>query len=64
MWLLKAFDKIFHLENRLFENSLLAKILTDYNSSITPSTSNIIVRALNVSNCSTCVGNNSIQVET
>ena len=35
------------------KNSLLGKLLMDYTSSIAFSTTNIIVRALNVSNCST-----------
>ena len=34
------------------ENSLLGKLLIDYTPSIAPSTSNIIVRVLNVLNCS------------
>ena len=46
------------------KNSLLGKLLIDYTSSIAPSTSNIIVRALNVSNCSTSAGSNSIEAET
>ena len=46
------------------ENSLLDKILMNYTSSIAPSTSKIIVRALNVLNCSTSAGSNSIQEET
>ena len=46
------------------KNSLLGKLLMDYTSSIAPSTSNIIVRALNVSNCSTSADINSIQAET
>ena len=46
------------------KNSLLSKLLMDYTSSIAPSTSNIIVRVLNVSNCSTSAGSNSIQAET
>ena len=45
------------------ENSLLGKLLMDHTSSIAPSTSNIIVRALNVSNCSTRAGSKSIQAE-
>ena len=36
----------------------------DYTSSIAYTTSNIIVRALNVSNCTTSAGSNSIQSET
>ena len=44
--------------------SLVAKLLMDYTSSIAPSTSNIIVTALNVSNCSTSAGSNSVQPET
>ena len=36
----------------------------DYNSSIAPSTSNIIVIALNTSNCSRSTDINSIQAET
>ena len=46
------------------ENSLLGKLLMDCTSSIAPSPSNVIVRALNVSNYSTCAGSNSIQEET
>ena len=46
------------------KNSLLGKLLMDYTSSLAPSTSNIIVRALNISNCSTSAGSNSIQAET
>ena len=46
------------------KHSLLGKLLIDYISSIAPSTSNIIVRALNVSKCSTSAGSNSIQAET
>ena len=46
------------------KNSLLGKLLMDYTSSISPSTSNIFVRALNVSNCSTSAGSNSIKAET
>ena len=42
------------------KNSLLGKLLMDYTSSISPTTPNIVVRALNVSNCSTSAGNNSI----
>ena len=34
------------------KNSLLGKLLMDYTSSIASSTSNIIVKALNVLNCS------------
>ena len=44
--------------------SLLGKLLMDYTSSIAPSTSNIIVRVLNTSNCRTSSGSNSIQAET
>ena len=36
----------------------------DYTSFIAPSTSNIIVRPLKVSNCSTTAGSNSIQAKT
>ena len=46
------------------KNSLLGKLLMDYTSSIAPFTSNIIVRALNVSNCSTSASIISIQSET
>ena len=46
------------------KNSLLGKLLTDYTSSIAISTYNIIIRALNVSNCRLSVGSNSIQAET
>ena len=46
------------------KNSLLGKLLMDYTSSINPTTSNIIVRALNVSNCSTSAGSNSVYAET
>ena len=46
------------------ENSLLGKLLMDSTSSIASSTSNIIVKALNVSNCSTRADSNSIQAET
>ena len=46
------------------KNSLLGKLLMDYTSSISPTTPNIIVRALNVSNCSTSADNNSVQAET
>ena len=46
------------------ENSLLGKLLMDYTSFIALSTSNIIVRALNVSNCSTRTCINLIQAET
>ena len=44
--------------------SLLGKLLIDYIPSIAPSTSNIIVRALNISNCTASAGSNSIQAET
>ena len=46
------------------KKSLLGKLLMDYTSTIAPSTSNIIVWALNVLNCSTSAGSNSIQAET
>ena len=46
------------------KNSLLGKLLMDYTSSIAPSPSNIIVRALNVSNCNTSAGSSSIQAKT
>ena len=46
------------------KNSLLGKLLIDYISSIAPTTSSVIVRALSVSNCSTSAGSNSIQAET
>ena len=46
------------------KHSLLGKLLIDYILSIAPSTSNIIVRVLNVSNRSTSAGSNSIQAET
>ena len=46
------------------KNLLLGKLPIDYTSSIGPSTSNIIVRTLNVSNSSTSGGSNSIQPET
>ena len=46
------------------KNSLLGKLLIDYIPSIAPSTSNIIARALNASNCSTSAGRKSIQAET
>ena len=46
------------------KNSLLVKLIMDYASSIAPSTSNISVRAVNVSNCSKSAGSNSIQAET
>ena len=46
------------------KKSLLRKLLMDYTSSIAPFTSNIIVRALNVSNSSTSASSNSIQAET
>ena len=46
------------------KNPLLDKLLIDYILSIAPSTSNIIVRVLNVSNCRTSAGSNSIQAET
>ena len=44
--------------------SLLGKLLIDYIPSIAPSTSDIIVRALNISNCTASAGSNSIQAET
>ena len=46
------------------KKSLLGKLLIDYTSSTVPSTSIIIARALNVSNCSTSAGSISIQAET
>ena len=46
------------------ENSLLGKLLMHYTSSIAPSTSNIIVRAFNISNCSTRGGCKLIQART
>ena len=46
------------------KNSLLGKLLMDYASSIAASTSNIIVSALNVLNCSTSAGSTSIYAET
>ena len=46
------------------KNALLGKLFMDYASSIALSTSNIIVRVLNVSNCSTSPGSNLIQAET
>ena len=46
------------------KSSLLAKLPMDYTSFMSPSTSNIIVRALKVSNCCTTAGSNSIQAET
>ena len=45
------------------KNSLLGKLFMGY-TSIASFTSNIIVRALNNSNCSTSAGSNSIQTET
>ena len=46
------------------KNSLLGKLIMDYTSPIAPSTSNIIVSALNVLNCSTSAGSTSIHAET
>ena len=46
------------------KNLSLGKLLMDYTSSIAASTSNIIVRALNVSNYSAGAGSNSIHAET
>ena len=46
------------------KNSLLGKLLIDYIPSIASSTSNMVVRALNVSNCSTSAGGNAVQAET
>ena len=46
------------------ENSLLGKLFMDSTSSIAPSTSNIIVKALNLSNCNTRADSNSVQAET
>ena len=43
---------------------MLGKLLIGYISSIVSSTSNIILRALNVSNCSRRAGSKSIQAET
>ena len=42
------------------KDSFLGKLLMDYISSISPSTSNIIVRALNALNCSTSARSNSV----
>ena len=46
------------------KNSLLGKLFVDYTSFIALFTSKTIFRALNVSNCSTSAGSNSIQAET
>ena len=47
------------------QNSLLGKLLMDYTSSIAPSTTSIIAKALNVSNYSTnAIVHNSIPAET
>ena len=46
------------------KNLSTGKLLMDYTSSIAPSTSNVIVRALNVSNYSGSAGSNSIHAET
>ena len=46
------------------KNSLLGKLLIAYIPSIASSTSNMIVRALNVSNCSRSAGGNAAQAET
>ena len=46
------------------KNSLLGKLLIDFLPSIAPSTSYIVIRALNVSNCSISAGSNSMQAET
>ena len=43
---------------------MLGRLLVVYTSSIAPSTSDIIVKALNVSICSTSAGSNSIQAGT
>ena len=39
-----------------YKSSFIGKLLMDYTSYIAPFTSNIIVRALNNSNCSTSAG--------
>ena len=62
MWLLKGFNKIFLAKNRFWK--LLDQLLMDYTSSIAPSTSNIMAKALNVSNCSMRACINLIQVKT
>ena len=45
------------------KNLFLGKLLMDYTFSIAHYTSNIIVKVLNVSNCSTSAGSNSIHAE-
>ena len=45
------------------KDSLLGKLPMDYTSPRPHSKFDMIVRALNVSNCSTSVGSNSIQAE-
>ena len=46
------------------KNSLLGQLRIAYIPSIASSTSNMIVRALNVSNCSTSAGGSAVQPET
>ena len=59
---LKGFDKVF-LSKIGSKTSFTGKLLMDYASSIAFSTFDIIVNALNVSNCSASAGINSIQAE-